>query len=250
MIDFHCHLDLFPDPSAIIAGCEQRGTHVLAVTTTPLAWDGNLALIGTKSHIQLAPGLHPELVPERYAELPLLLNLLARSRYVGEVGIDGGPNLRPHFAIQDRVFRSTLFQCQHLGGRVISIHSRAAATHVLDAIETHPNAGIPVLHWFSGSQSELARAIELGCWFSVGPGMLRSKKGMLLAGTMPRNRVLTETDSPFVQNRGVPLMPWDVESAEQALADCWSLPTAEVTSQIMRNFKTLTAKAQTFATSE
>lgn len=248
MIDFHCHLDLYPDPAAVIAECRRRGTYVLAVTTTPRAWEGNLALIGDSSRIRPAPGLHPELVPERHSELPLLLELVRRSRYIGEVGIDGGPNLRLHAALQDQVFRSVLAECARHGGRVISIHSRAAASPVLDALGAHPEAGVPVLHWFSGSQTELAWAIALGCWFSVGPGMLRSKKGAQLAEAMPRDRVLTETDAPFVQHSSLPLMPWDAERAEHALAECWCVSATDVRDHMVLNLGTLTARAQSFAT--
>lgn len=224
--------------------------YVLAVTTTPLAWEGNLALLKGQSRIRVSPGLHPELVPERHSELPLLLQLLARSRYVGEVGIDGGPNLKGHLQLQDEVFRATLSECARYGGRVISIHSRGAATEVLDAIEANKGIGIPVLHWFSGSQSQLARAIELGCWFSVGPGMLRSKKGASLAQLMPQDRVLTETDGPFVQHRGEPLMPWDTAAAALVLADCWSLSIEETNSILMANLKTLTTHANQYAIHE
>ncbi|MFM9940100.1 MAG: Qat anti-phage system TatD family nuclease QatD [Hyphomicrobiaceae bacterium] len=248
MIDFHCHIDLYPDPAAVVAGCEKRGTYVLAVTTTPRAWEGNLALIDGKSRIRLSPGLHPELVPERHSELPILLNLISRSRYVGEVGIDGGPSLKQHIQLQDKVFRATLSECARRGGRVISIHSRGAPTQVLDALEAHRGAGIPVLHWFSGSQRELARAIQLGCWFSVGPAMLKSQKGSLLAQQMPRDRVLTETDAPFVQHRGQPLMPWDADQALSTLGSCWDETTDAVLSQIMKNFRSLTAAAQLFET--
>lgn len=249
MIDFHCHIDLYPDPAAVIAGCEQRGTYVLAVTTTPKAWAGNLALIGERSRIRVSPGLHPELVAERHSELPLLLELIPRSRYVGEVGIDGGPAMKSHIALQDRVFRAVLSDCELQGGRVISIHSRGAATEVLNALEANRGAGIPVLHWFSGSQAELARAIELGCWFSVGPGMLKSKKGSQLADRMPRERVLTETDAPFVQHRGQPLMPWDAAEAATSLGAIWGLSTEDAQSQIMKNFRSMTEVAQRFEVS-
>ena len=43
-----------------------------------------------------------------------------------------------------------------------------------------PDAGISILHWFSGTVSELTAAIDFGCWFSVGLPMLRSKKGQAL----------------------------------------------------------------------
>lgn len=246
MIDLHCHIDLYPDPAGIIAECVRQGIYVLAVTTTPLAWEGNLKLIRGKPRMQVAPGLHPELVPERHAELPLLLSLISRSRYVGEVGIDGSPHLKNHIPLQTDIFHQVVAKCAHLSGRVISIHSRAAATNVLDILEQHPSAGIPILHWFSGTLAELDRAIAIGCWFSVGPGMLRSKKGRLLAARMPRDRVLTETDAPFVQDRGKPLMPWDVETAERALSECWDQPPPEITARLLQNFRALSATALAF----
>src|SRR3546814_10842246 len=67
--------------------------------------------------------------------------------------------------------------CRAAGGRVISLHSRRAAGEVLDAIESIRDAGTPILHWFSGTGRQLDRAIDLGCWFSVGPAMLRTEKG-------------------------------------------------------------------------
>lgn len=246
MIDFHCHLDLYPDPASVVAGCERRGTYVLAVTTTPLAWAGNQTLVQGASRIRVAPGLHPELVPERHAELPLLLDLVKHSRYVGEVGIDGGPNFRHHMKLQTTVLQSVLRECASHGGRVLSIHSRGAATEVLDVIEAERSLGVPVLHWFSGSQAELARAVGLGCWFSVGPAMVKSKKGLQLLSKMPRDRVLTETDAPFVQERGRPLMPWDADNAIHAIAAGWNLDADQSRAQIRSNLRSLTCRANGF----
>ena len=74
-----------------------------------------------------------------------------------------------------------------------------ASGAVLDRLQAYRDAGIPVLHWFSGPRRDLECAIELGCWFSVGPAMLRSRTGRALAALMPRDRVLTESDGPFAQ---------------------------------------------------
>ena len=52
------------------------------------------------------------------------------------------------------------------------------------------------------------RAVSLGCWFSIGPAMLRSNRGRELASAMPLDRVLTETDAPFTRDGDDPLMPW------------------------------------------
>lgn len=249
MIDFHCHLDLYPAPHEIVAECKRRGTYVLAVTTTPLAWEGNLSLVQGSSRINVAPGLHPELIPERHSELPLLIELIKKSRYVGEVGIDGGPNLKPHLPLQVTIFRQVLTACAAHGGRVLSIHSRGAASHVLDSIDSIPGAGLPVLHWFSGSQRELDQAIALGCWFSVGPAMMKSTKGTKLVERMPRDRVLTETDAPFVQDRGRPLSPWDAELALPFIAQHWGITVDYAHAQVMSNFRALAETARSFVVS-
>ena len=97
------------------------------------------------------------------------------------------------------------------------------------------------MHWFSGTHSELARAIDLGCWFSVGPAMLRGAKGRRLASLMPIDRVLTETDGPMARQRGRALMPWNVRDAEIELGPLWNLSTAGVQRQLSRNLRHLVA---------
>ena len=65
MIDFHCHLDLFPDPQRVAAEAEAAGIYVLSVTTTPKAFRQTAALAKGKRHIRTALGLHPQLAHER-----------------------------------------------------------------------------------------------------------------------------------------------------------------------------------------
>ncbi|WP_133366550.1 Qat anti-phage system TatD family nuclease QatD [Qipengyuania sediminis] len=208
MIDFHCHLDLYPDPQDVLAGVDRRGTYVLAVTTTPKAWRGTNKLVGERKRVRVALGLHPEVVAQRHGEVALLCGLIPEARYVGEIGLDGSPPHRQSLDLQRTVFERILRECSDHGGRILSIHSRGAATEVIDALDRHPHAGVAILHWFSGTKSELARAVKHGCWFSIGPAMLRSARGRDLAAAMPPDRILTETDAPFVREGNQPLMPW------------------------------------------
>src|SRR5579862_7818767 len=104
MIDFHCHLDLYPDPVAIRDECVRKGVFVLSVTTTPSAWQGTSALSASMPRIRTALGLHPQIAHERQSELSLFDALLADARYVGEIGLDGAPDFRPHWQIQIMVF--------------------------------------------------------------------------------------------------------------------------------------------------
>lgn len=121
----------------------------------------------------------------------------------------------------------------------MSIHSRRATSAVLDYLELYPRAGIPVLHWFSGTKSELKRAIDLGCWFSVGPAMLLAKSSIELVRRMPKDRLLTETDGPFAQVNKVAAMPWDVEIALQKLAGILEIEYSDAEKLIYENFRQL-----------
>jgi TatD DNase family protein len=239
VVDMHCHLDLYPDPRAQIQLIARQKNYVLSVTTTPKAWRVTSALAAGHPRIKTALGLHPQLAKERKSELNLFDQLLPEARYVGEVGLDGGPDCRTFWKDQILVFDHILASCVAAGGRILTLHSRAAASAVLDALERHPGHGVAVLHWFSGTQRELARAVEMGCWFSVGSAMLRSKKGVSLAAKMPFSRVLTETDGPFAAIAGKPLQPADCSGAVEALARLWDVDEVSAREKIVLSFREL-----------
>jgi TatD DNase family protein len=239
MIDFHCHVDLFPDPSALVEECERIGLYVLSVTTVPSAWEGTVALAQRSKRIRTALGLHPEIAHERQSELQLFDQLLPNAKYVGEIGLDRTLGTDVRWPVQSLVFRHILASCQRIGGRIMSIHSRRATDAVLDELEAFPNAGIPVLHWFTGSQAQLRRAVTLGCWFSVGPAMLRGRRGRELVAQMPRDRILTESDGPFAKIGDRAAMPSDVSSALEHLRNLWSVDSSDADHIVMENFRML-----------
>lgn len=240
MIDFHCHLDLYPDPRSVIRECEERKLYVLSVTTTPSAWVGTRQLAIGMARIRTSLGIHPQLVHERMGELPLFDRHLETAKYVGEVGLDGGPEFSFSMKDQIMVFDHVLSACREAGGKIISIHSRHACQEVLTHLERNPNAGVPVLHWFTGSQKDLERASGHGCWFSVGPAMLSTERGRRLVKKMPMDRVLTESDGPFVKVDRRSAFPWDVELAVRELASLWDVTVEEADSKLESNLRRLT----------
>jgi TatD DNase family protein len=239
VIDFHCHLDLFPRPAEVAAAADRAGVYVLSVTTTPKAWKKTAALAAGKKHIRTALGIHPQLAHERSAEIVLFEQLLDETRYVGEIGLDGSRGFGQHAEIQMRVFERILSAAQERGGKIFTVHSRGAADVVIATLAKHRCASTAVLHWFSGTLRQLDSAIGAGCWFSVGPAMLRSEKGRRLISRMPRDRILTETDGPFAQDKNKPLEPSDVALAVQGLASLWSIGSYDVDQLLQRNLKTL-----------
>lgn len=241
MIDFHCHLDLYQSPLAVADESQRRGIGLLSMTTTPSAWNGTARLAAGRSMICTAIGLHPQLAGQRKHELALFDRYLAATPFVGEVGLDGSPECRPFWDDQVKVFTHVLQACSAGHEKVISIHSRRAADEVLDQLDRFDQIKTPMLHWFSGSHSQLERAIGRGCWFSVGPAMLAGAKGRSLVADMPDDKVVLETDGPFAQVRRRRLKPWDITEALGIIADLWGASEAETMEQIEVNERALVA---------
>lgn len=241
MIDLHCHLDLYPDPRALVAQCTARRIYVLSVTTVPSAFKGTAALVPEEGRIKTALGLHPELAATRSHELPLFERLLPKTRYVGEVGLDGSRNHRVTLDTQKGVFADVLRLSALAGGKVLSLHSRGATGIILDGLASEPGAGSPILHWYVGSAKQVARAAEMGCWFSVNPAMFESKAGLAAIAAMPESRVVPESDGPFTTIEERPALPWEAWSIVPKLGQLWKENETEVESQLLANFRSLTS---------
>ena len=227
LFDTHFHLDLYPDPAALVRQADQAQTYVVAVTNTPSVFEATQRLTEASKFVRPALGLHPELAVERQLELPLFERLLPRTRYIGEVGLDFVTWDARERIIQQDVFRRILDLCQESGDKILTVHSRRAEKEVVQAIG--PSfAGRAILHWFSGPLNVARQAIENGLYFSFNPAMVRSKRFSELLAIMPRERLLLETDGPFVQLNARPAQFADTAVVVQALAAQWHL-TAEQT---------------------
>ena len=240
-VDFHCHLDLYPDHEAAVARAEAVGVYTLTVTTTPKAWPRNLALTRGTRYVRAALGLHPQLAAERAGELPLWERYLPETRYVGEVGLDAGPRFYKSLDTQKQVFRTVLERCAEAGGKILTVHSVRSVPDVLDMVEQHlpHDRGVVVLHWFTGSRSEARRAEALGCYFSVNVEMTRSERGRTLVADLSADRILTETDGPFTRTDVRPTEPIDFNTAVDAIARARNTAPEALADAVSANLQTL-----------
>lgn len=245
MMDFHCHLDLYPNARQVYADTLVKNEFTWLVTTSPRAYVATSKILLPTKQLVVTPGLHPEVADRKAAELDLLLAQLETVKAVGEVGLDGSARFKQHYPLQHRIFSAVIARCEALGGRILSVHSRAASTEVLNCFELHSGFGVAVLHWFTDSPSSLRRAASLGCWFSVGPAMLASANGRNLASLMPRERVVPESDGPFGKIAGSPLMPWDADNITSVLSMLWNLPSDDVAEMLRANGRRLVALMST-----
>lgn len=202
LVDYHVHLDLYPDHVEIARSCSEQGIQVFTMTTTPLAWEKNVEMVKGLSGIRVGLGLHPQLVAEREGEMEMFEKLAPQATYIGEIGLDAGPRFYKSFDAQQRVLNRILKAVSGSAPKIISLHSVRCAGKVLDAIEPYcSEEGLKfVLHWFTGSKSEAARAAKLGCYFSINSMMLRTDAGRKLVLSLPLNRILSETDGPFTHD--------------------------------------------------
>lgn len=202
MYDMHCHLDLMPSMQAVASQASKNNINILAMTTTPKAYAKEVSLLKNYSNIRVALGLHPQLIKERYSELSIVEQYIQSANYIGEIGLDFGRQYYSSKEKQIEVFDKFIYWSALWGNKIISIHSVKADKSVIDILEKYEclKNNICILHWFSGSLSQLNRAINLGCYFSINLKMLHSPNGKNLLSKIPPDRILLESDAPFVNN--------------------------------------------------
>lgn len=201
LADMHCHLDFSSDMAALARLAQAHGVAAFSNTVTPEGYLAARDALAGFPNVRTGVGLHPWWVADGRCgaeQVELACQLIQKTRFVGEVGLDFAPRREDTFETQLDAFERIVDACCAQGGKVISIHAVRSATTVLDVLERHhaTRSNACILHWFSGSSQELARARELGCHFSVNPNMLATKRGRAYARQIPPERLLLETDLP------------------------------------------------------
>lgn len=231
--DTHFHLDLCDNPSEVTKAIEANNLTVFAMTNAPFVFRASLELAQSSRRICVGLGMHPQLIARCADQMSLFRSEASRTQLIGEVGLDYQTESIDDRCLQRRIFGEILAECDADGNKVISIHSRRATSDVIAMI-----AGVNstcILHWFSGTMRELDQAEEAGAYFSVNPSMLVTKTGRRLVARMRRDRVLTETDGPYVRVHNRPAGPTDVVSVVEGLADLWGEDREMVSDVIMEN---------------
>jgi TatD DNase family protein len=235
-LDLHAHVD------ATIAAQDLVALNAAVFAVTRSLEEAGTALRRNDSMTVWGLGCHPGLIEAQKAfTASTFSELLDSTPLVGEVGLDG--RSRVPIATQVTTFRSIL-QTLQTKPRITSIHSFAACEEVLELLAEVPTVSA-VLHWWLGTPAQTARAIELGCYFSVNASMLRRSR---LLEAVPLDRILTETDHPF-GDRGSRSVrrPGAVSNIEDAIAAANGLRTEAVRVHVWRNLRELAFQADVVA---
>ena len=235
--DAHFHLDLYTDISKIVNEIERKQSYTIAVTNLPPLYK-KLEKIINSEFIRVALGFHPELVTQYKKYIPQMWQYLSSTRYIGEVGLDLKNKPKTDSNNQVHFFKELINQCNSIGGKIISVHSRGSEKELLSIFNNGFNGNI-ILHWYSGSLKNLDNAIEKGFYFSVNYAMLQSMKGKKVIERIPINRILIESDGPFIKINKKFFHPNDLDIIIQNLAKLKREDLSEMKNILSQNFKQL-----------
>ncbi len=199
MTDSHAHLDGCEAPDDIVERAREAGiTRVITIGTGIESSRAALALAERHDGVFAALGVDPhQAASPDAARLDELRELLAHPKAVavGETGLDNARQFASADA-QRRLFHAQLELAADLGLPVV-IHSRDAVEETASALSGF--AGTVILHCFS-SPALLPYALERGYYVSFAGNVTYPKASELrsAAAEVPENRLLVETDSPYL----------------------------------------------------
>jgi TatD DNase family protein len=255
LIDSHCHLNyegLVEDQQGVLARARGAGVSMmLNISTRASEWDEVIALAEAESDVMASVGIHPheaDIHPD--VEASTLIEKAAHPRVIGigESGLDYYYD-RSDRARQRQSFRSHIAAARETGLPLI-VHTREAEADTYEILADEMGKGrFPALiHCFTASRDFADKVLALGLYISIS-GIVTFKNAKDLqeaAKTIPSDRLLIETDSPFlapVPHRGRPCEPAFVADTARFLADLRGEPVEQLAATTSANFHTLFAKA-------
>jgi len=237
-IDTHCHLDLYKNYPEVIMQSKKTNTSIIAVTNLPSVFERECNLFKNYSNVAVALGFHPQLVKSHGDQFSQMLSLMSRTQFIGEIGLDFQENSDDLKSKQENIFKQILDHAARYRNKILSVHSRKSSDEVVAMIGPNYPGNI-ILHWYSGSQSTLKKALANGYLFSVNPTMTLSASGRSIIKGLPLETILTETDGPFTETNNKQSIPSDVNSVIDYLAKLHNQTTQNIEKIIKNNFLNL-----------
>jgi TatD DNase family protein len=238
LLDTHCHIDAYLDPSHVLAAAAAAGVAVVAVTNTPDRYRRMATLLPRSSHARAALGIHPLHAHQvGMAGVLRFSRHAANAEWIGEIGLDFSPAGRSTRDIQLAIL-DALLALPQLRDRPVTVHSRGAERTTVQRLA---DAGIrAILHWYTGPLGVAEDALAAGMSFSVNHAMVASAKGRALVARLPRDRVLLETDGPYTRRGGRACEPGDLGILVNDLARLWQIHPEQAHADICDNQRRLT----------
>ena len=259
LVDSHCHLD-FPDFESDLSGIVSRANsagvgHMLTICTRVRKFGEVLSVAERFPEVTCSIGTHPHYASEeRDVSAAEIIEQTRHPRVVaiGEVGLDYFYQ-KSSREDQEAGFRTHIAAARETGLPLV-IHTRDADEDAARILREEMAQGVfkALLHCYTGGRKLAETAIELGLFVSFSGILTFPKSSDLreLAASLPLDRLLVETDAPFLApqpHRGKRNEPSYVRQTAKVLADVKGVSEAGIANITTANFFRLFAKAKTAA---
>lgn len=237
IIDTHCHIDMYPNPIQVLNECEKRGVIVISMTSLPSHFELGHNHFINKKKVRQALGFHP-LIIKKIDNIEILKfeKLINKTSYIGEIGLDFSREGIGTKDLQLKIFSKILSIIKNNNSRkILSLHSRGAEKEVLNHLIEN-NIKYAIFHWYSGDIGMIENILNSGYYFSINTSMIKSKKGNEIINRIPLERILVESDGPYIDNKGTPIYPYDLLEVYDYLAKNKKNTIDETINQIKNNF--------------
>jgi TatD DNase family protein len=254
LIDSHCHLEyegLAEDQDGVLARAREAGVGgFLNISTRRSEWERVIATAEREPDVWASVGIHPH-EADAHAELDLEA-LLEATRHPRVIGI-GETGLDYYYDKSDRGVQKSLFRTHIAAARKtglpLIIHTRDAEEDTTAILEDEMAKGAfpALIHCFTASAKFAHSVLELGLSISLS-GIVTFKNAadlQAVARNIPADRLLVETDSPFlapVPHRGKTCEPAFVASTAAFVAELRGQEPEELAKLTTRNFRALFRK--------
>lgn len=193
LIDTHFHLDYYKNHKEIYSLINELEQYTLCMTNAPGVYVSCKKMYQETKYLKFALGFHPNSENLSYKDFNDFLYLANSARYIGEVGLDYSNRKALPKEFQYMVF-DKIVELSAEKDKVLSVHLRRSEDDAINIIKRYyPKKCI--IHWFNGSNKQLAELIELNCYFSINCNMATNKR--LNLKSIPKDRILVESDGPF-----------------------------------------------------
>jgi TatD DNase family protein len=204
------HASFRDDLDAVVARARAHGVGTIVVTGTSLAESRRAADIAEAHGLYATAGVHPHHARECDAQtIPALREIARHPRVVamGECGLDFNRNYAPH-PDQEKWFVAQLELAAELG-KPLFLHSRDAHPRFAEILRVH-RVGKAVAHCFTGEAAELRAYLDLGLYIGITGWICDERRGahlLALVKEIPADRLLVETDAPYLTPRDLRPQP-------------------------------------------
>ena len=204
------HSSFSDDLEAAIARARQHGVAQIVVTGTSVSESRRAAKLAEAHGLHATAGVHPHHAREcDDSTIPALREIARHPRVVaiGECGLDFNRNYSPHPS-QEKWFVAQLELAAELG-KPLFLHSRDAHPRCAEILRHH-KTGRGVAHCFTGEAAELRAYLDLGLYIGITGWICDERRGrhlLSLAREIPADRLLIETDSPYLTPRDLHPQP-------------------------------------------